>query len=157
MPISPTGFVNPQAIASLIKGPRRYTHLYICAGIVLVHAQSKTGTWYRPELEFLIPDAGRSPVDEDPSPCLAFWHGEVFSSIAPTAWVASFGAEENDFGFAVDEVHASWEHSSGRIKVVAMLAVKGDIANIYRVGYHVSFLAHLDKKTGPDGRTRELE
>jgi hypothetical protein len=78
----------------------------------------------------------------------------VGSSIAPAAWVASYGSEESDFGFAVDQVHATWDSSSGRIEVTANVAVKGALAEVYRVGYHVSFLTHLDKDVGPDGRFR---
>jgi hypothetical protein len=78
----------------------------------------------------------------------------VGSSIAPAAWVSSFGSLESDFGFAVDEVHAEWDSSSGRIEVTAKVAYKGAQGKLYRVGYHVSFLTHLNQDVGPDGRRR---
>jgi hypothetical protein len=164
MTIPVTGFVNPQAIMARIDTTGHYSELYICTGIALLDISAVGevfilglslggGGWAKGDLVFLIPDAERSAV-EDASPCLVFWPGEVGTSIVPAAWVASFGSGEGDFGFAVDEVHATWDSSSGRIEVTAKVAVKGDPGTIYRLGYHVSFLAHLNKNVGPDGRYR---
>ena len=111
----------------------QYSELYICTGVVLVQAYAPSDFdfrivpvekgWGGGDLVFLIPDAERTSV-EDPSPCLVFWPGEVGSSIAPAAWVSSFGSLESDFGFAVDEVHAEWDSSSGVIEVTAKVATR---------------------------------
>jgi hypothetical protein len=85
-----------------------------------------------------------------------FFEGEVAPEITCAVWLASIGAQENDFGFAVDSSVARWDKATGRIKVQPQLALKGDKGYMMRLGYQVSFLAHIMKKTSPEGCKRQM-
>lgn len=160
MPIKAKRIINPEAIEVHIgtSGRRRYNRLFICTGTADFNFDTDDeDNWKVDTLEFLIPDPDpeSNPLGDDPPPSLFFAKEDINDAIAATASLGSISADENNVGWAVNSVDADWDIDSGRIKVTAEIAVKGEDGHFNRLGYQVNFLARRTDGSpsgGPSGQ-----